>query len=40
MSNKILIVDDDPFNLDLLEQELTDKGYVIKRANSGKVADL
>jgi len=38
MSNKILIVDDDPFNLDLLEQELTDKGYVIERANSGEEA--
>lgn len=38
MSNKILIVDDDPFNLDLLQQELTDKGYVIERANSGEEA--
>ena len=29
MPTKILIVDDEPFNLDLLEQELTDQGYVI-----------
>jgi len=38
MSNKILIVDDEPFNLDLLEQELTDQGYVIERANDGAEA--
>jgi DNA-binding NtrC family response regulator len=36
MSNKILIVDDEPFNLDLLEQELTDQGYTIERAKDGK----
>ena len=35
MANKILIVDDEPFNLDLLEQELVDQGYVIERANDG-----
>lgn len=35
MPNKILIVDDEPFNLDLLEQELEDQGYVIERANDG-----
>ncbi len=35
MSNKILIVDDEPFNLDLLEQELTDRGYAIERAANG-----
>ena len=35
MANKILIVDDEPFNLDLLEQELTDRGYVIERAANG-----
>ena len=35
MSNKILIVDDEPFNLDLLEQELTDQGYAIERASNG-----
>ncbi len=38
MANKILIVDDEPFNLDLLEQELTDQGYVIERANDGAEA--
>jgi class 3 adenylate cyclase len=35
MLNKILIVDDEPFNLDLLEQELADYDYVIERANDG-----
>jgi adenylate cyclase len=35
MANKILIVDDEPFNLDLLEQELVDPGYIIERANDG-----
>jgi DNA-binding response OmpR family regulator len=38
MSNKILIVDDEPFNLDLLEQELGDQGYVIERAADGAEA--
>ena len=38
MANKILIVDDEPFNLDLLEQELTDKGYAIERAADGREA--
>jgi adenylate cyclase len=38
MTNKILIVDDDPFNLDLLEQELTDHSYTIERANDGEEA--
>jgi len=38
MSNKILIVDDEPFNLDLLEQELTDQGHIIERANNGSEA--
>ncbi len=38
MANKILIVDDEPFNLDLLEQELADQGYVIERANDGSEA--
>lgn len=32
---KVLIVDDEPFNLDLLEQELMDQGYVIERAGDG-----
>jgi len=35
MPNKILIVDDEPFNLDLLEQELMDFDYVIERAADG-----
>jgi adenylate cyclase len=35
MSNKILIVDDEPFNLDLLEQELAEHAYVIERAADG-----
>lgn len=35
MANKILIVDDEPFNLDLLEQELSDQAYTIERASDG-----
>ncbi len=35
MPNKILIVDDEPFNLDLLEQELADQDYAIERASDG-----
>jgi class 3 adenylate cyclase len=35
MPNKILIVDDEPFNLDLLEQELAEYDYVIERASDG-----
>ncbi|HTM10131.1 MAG TPA: response regulator [Verrucomicrobiae bacterium] len=35
MPNKILIVDDEPFNLDLLEQELADHDYLIERASDG-----
>jgi DNA-binding response OmpR family regulator len=38
MPNKILIVDDEPFNLDLLEQELQDQGYIIERAGDGAEA--
>ncbi len=38
MSNKILVVDDEPFNLDLLEQELSDLGYTVERANNGSEA--
>lgn len=40
MSSKILIVDDEPFNLDLLEQELNDLGYAVTRANDGAQALL
>src|SRR5919108_934554 len=32
MADKILVVDDEPFNLDLLEQELTEGGYVAVQA--------
>ena len=35
MAERILIVDDEPFNLDLLEQALTDQGYVTERATDG-----
>jgi len=35
MPNKILIVDDEPFNLDLLEQELMEYDYAIERASDG-----
>lgn len=35
MPKKILIVDDEPFNLDLLEQELADYDYVVERASDG-----
>jgi class 3 adenylate cyclase len=38
MPDKVLIVDDEPFNLDLLEQELTEQGYVIERARDGAEA--
>jgi DNA-binding NtrC family response regulator len=38
MAGKILIVDDEPFNLDLLEQELTDLGYSTERAGDGAQA--
>lgn len=38
MPHKILIVDDEPFNLDVLEQELVDRGYLIDRAASGAEA--
>jgi len=35
MSNKVLVVDDEPLNLDLLEQELSDRGYIVERAGGG-----
>lgn len=38
MPSKILIVDDEPFNLDVLEQELADYDYVIDRAGDGAEA--
>jgi DNA-binding NtrC family response regulator len=38
MPNRILIVDDEPFNLDLLEQELAEQGYRVERARDGEEA--
>src|SRR5690348_5822924 len=38
MPSKILIVDDEPFNLDLLEQEVSDLGYAVARAKDGPQA--
>ena len=38
MPQKILLVDDEPLNLDLLEQELTDLGYGVEKADSGRAA--
>jgi len=38
MSNRILIVDDDPFNIKILGHELTDRGYTIETANDGREA--
>ncbi len=38
MLAKILLVDDEPLNLDLLEQELADLGYITERANDGREA--
>jgi DNA-binding NtrC family response regulator len=38
MPHRILIVDDEPFNLDLLEQELADLGYAVERAAEGTTA--
>ncbi len=38
MPSKILIVDDEPFNLDLLEQELSDLGHSSVRASDGTQA--
>ncbi len=36
--SKILIVDDEPFNVDYLEQELEDLGYVTISAANGQEA--
>lgn len=38
MPKKILIVDDEPFNLELLDQELGDQGYTIEKACDGEEA--
>jgi CheY-like chemotaxis protein len=38
MPNRILIVDDEPLNLDLLDQELAEMGHVTERATDGSEA--
>jgi DNA-binding NtrC family response regulator len=38
MPHKILLVDDEPLNLDLLEQELSELGYMIEKAQKGSEA--
>ena len=38
MPDRILIGDDEAFNLDLLEQELADRGYAVERARDGAEA--
>jgi two-component system, NtrC family, response regulator AtoC len=38
MPNRILIVDDEPLNLDLLDQELAEMGHVTERASDGSEA--
>jgi DNA-binding NtrC family response regulator len=38
MPHRILLVDDEPLNLDLLEQELSELGYGVEKAGSGQDA--
>jgi len=38
MSHKILIVDDEPFAMNILGQELSDRGYAIETAKDGQGA--
>jgi len=38
MSDRILIVDDEPFSMSILAQELTDRGYAIDTAGDGRTA--
>ena len=38
MQERILIVDDEPFNLDLLAQEVRELGYDVERARDGAEA--
>jgi len=38
MPHKILLVDDEPLNLDLLEQELSELGYMIEKTEKGSAA--
>jgi adenylate cyclase len=40
MPNRILMVDDEPLNLDLLDQELAELGHVTERALDGSEALL
>ncbi len=36
MGSKILVVDDEPTNIDIVVQELTDRGYAIETATDGR----
>jgi CheY-like chemotaxis protein len=38
MPDRILIVDDEAFNLDVVEQELTDRGYATEQVPDGAEA--
>ena len=38
MAHNILLVDDEPLNLDLLDQELSELGYAVEKAGSGQAA--
>jgi len=38
MRSEVLVVDDEPLNLDLLEQELAELGYAVSKAGSGPAA--
>ena len=38
MSDKILIVDDEPSNRNIISQELTHQGYAVVTANDGREA--
>ena len=38
MRHEILVVDDEPLNLDLLEQELGELGYAVAKAGNGQAA--
>ena len=38
MTHRILVVDDEPFNVDYLEQELEDLGYATVSARNGQEA--
>ena len=38
MTQTILVVDDEPLNLDLFEQELSELGYAVEKADGGRMA--